>query len=299
MAGLSASGGEGALALSDGDRDRVADMFYDLLQTVRHRDLRPMLGTHSGHESTRGPPPPPPLPPLCCVVIPQLPAGFKHRLLIRALKMAGPACLEGLEEARDAILFSASVTSPGLLNHIMAWVEGGTRGGGGGEDEGEDEGDEGSDEDDGFSSDGDGGDAAGGGGGRRVKPRTRGAKRRNSGDGAPALALDDGGSDDGAVAGGAPGLLARGDAASDGEHDDDGAVELGFGVDMAAAATDGGGGGAAGGGATLARAFMDDMFAVAADAAGRGIPPPPLPVMYAQPAGGAGAGATSHDMDEL
>ena len=38
-----------------------------------------------------------------------LPDELKHALLIQALETVGPACLEGLEEARDAILLAATV----------------------------------------------------------------------------------------------------------------------------------------------------------------------------------------------
>jgi len=70
----------------------------------------------------------------------QLPGPFKWRLLVKALQLAGPACLDGLEDARDAILFSASVVKPALLRVVTAWVEGGD-----GDSEGDGDGDEDSD----------------------------------------------------------------------------------------------------------------------------------------------------------
>lgn len=78
---------------------------------------------------------------------PQLPGPFKWRLLIKALQLAGPACLEGLEESRDAILFAASVAQPALLRVVTAWMQRDGEGEEGEGDEGDGEASNGDDSD--------------------------------------------------------------------------------------------------------------------------------------------------------
>jgi hypothetical protein len=71
-----------------------------------------------------------------------LPEKMKFNLLLKSLKSCGPACLEGIEEARDAILYSASRRNPALLKNIVSWVEEGGAGAGGDGDEEDEEDDE-------------------------------------------------------------------------------------------------------------------------------------------------------------
>jgi hypothetical protein len=53
----------------------------------------------------------------------QLDDGAKHALLLEALDVCGPAVLIGLEEARDAILYAATRTEPGLLRSMQALLD--------------------------------------------------------------------------------------------------------------------------------------------------------------------------------
>lgn len=75
-----------------------------------------------------------------------LPDDFKYKLLLDALQRGGPAVLEGIEEARDAIIYAASRRNPALLRNIVQFVESG----GADEmpDDGEGNGDENEDSDD-------------------------------------------------------------------------------------------------------------------------------------------------------
>jgi hypothetical protein len=54
-----------------------------------------------------------------------LPDEYKHLLLLEALETCGPACLVGLEAARDAILLSAVRHEPALLRSVTSFLEGG------------------------------------------------------------------------------------------------------------------------------------------------------------------------------
>ena len=51
-----------------------------------------------------------------------LPEDLKCMLLMKALEMCGPSCLEGFEAARDAIIFNASRQEPSLLRAIGTWL---------------------------------------------------------------------------------------------------------------------------------------------------------------------------------
>ena len=52
-----------------------------------------------------------------------LPEETKHLLLLEALETCGPACLVGLENARDAILYAAVRLDPALLRSVTSFLE--------------------------------------------------------------------------------------------------------------------------------------------------------------------------------
>ena len=83
----------------------------------------------------------------------QLPEDMKAALLGEALQLCGPACLAGLDDARDAILYNAARQNPALLRSIVRWLDVG---------DGSDEEEE---EEDGGGGGGGGGSGGGGGGG--------------------------------------------------------------------------------------------------------------------------------------
>lgn len=87
-----------------------------------------------------------------------LPDDFKYKLLLDALQRGGPAVLEGIEEARDAIIYAASRRNPALLRNIVQFVESGGADEMTAEGEGEEEGE--------AESDDEGGAAASSGAGR-------------------------------------------------------------------------------------------------------------------------------------
>ena len=68
-------------------------------------------------------------------VMHHLPDGLKYQLLLEALNSVGPDCLDGLEDARDAIIYSASRRDPSLMKLVVRW----TGEGEGGEEEEEEE----------------------------------------------------------------------------------------------------------------------------------------------------------------
>lgn len=51
-----------------------------------------------------------------------LPNDVKHLLLLEALETCGPACLVGLETARDAILYAAVRHEPALLRSVTSFL---------------------------------------------------------------------------------------------------------------------------------------------------------------------------------
>ena len=51
-----------------------------------------------------------------------LPNDVKHLLLLEALETCGPACLVGLEAARDAILYAAVRHEPALLRSVTSFL---------------------------------------------------------------------------------------------------------------------------------------------------------------------------------